>query len=270
MRFCIILMAAIVLFLLAGVIPAPNGEALPQLFYSPVFIALGFVIGIGNLVVLIKRWKKLGFVLMHLGVTVLLIGGFIGHLRGTKGSMVVYLNAPPQNTMRMKDGSEITIPISVEALNFKVEHYPPNYVRYTPVASGNYVPAASFTLDTESESTEVEGFGPVKLDLFRMGRMWLPRVELSDGSILVQQSMTPKRYETLLRFDGELEESVIINYPVTYKGWRFYLMSYDTQRQQYVVLTARHDPGRPLVVAGIWMLIVGTFVNAFYRGGRHA
>lgn len=270
MRFCIVLMSAVVLFLLAGVIPPAKGEALTQLFYSPVFMALGFVLSVASLIAVIKRWKKPAFVLLHLGTVVLLVGGFIGHLRGTKGSMVVPLHYPGIDYMQLKDGSQVQIPIKVESLDFKVDHYPPHYVRYVRGAAGEMTPGVEFELDTEAEEFLVEGYGKVPVNDFRMGRLWLPRVELNDGSLLMQQSMTPKRYETKLRFDGEHIETVIINYPVSYKGWRFYLMSYDRQAQQYVVLTARHDPGRPLVVAGIWMLIVGSFVNTFSRGGRHA
>lgn len=269
MRFCIVLMAAIVLFLLAGVIPSPSGEALTQLFYSPVFIAMGFVLSVALLLGVFKRWKKPGFVLMHLGIVILLVGGFIGHLRAQKGSMTVGLNYPPVNQMQMIDGTQVDIPVTVEALDFEVEHYPPRYTRYV-VDGDDFTPGETFALDESAPEVMVEGFGLVPLASFRMGRMWLPRVELSDGSILAQQALTPKRYETKLRFDGEHEETVIINYPVTYKGWRFYLMSYDQRQMQYVVLTARHDPGRPMVVAGIWMVIIGSFVSTFFRGGRHA
>jgi cytochrome c biogenesis protein ResB len=240
------------------------------LFYTPVFIALGFALSAANLVAVIKRWKKPGFVLMHLGIVVLLVGGFIGHLRGVKGSMVVPLYSPAVSTMQLKDGTEVPIPVKVESLGFSVEHYAPHYTRYVRGGGGSMVADVDFELDVEAQEVTVEGYGQVQVDQFRMGRMWLPRVALDDGSILVQQSMTPKRYETKLRFDADKVETVIINYPVSYKGWRFYLMSYDQRAQQYVVLTARHDPGRMAVVVGIWMVIIGAFVMSFGRGGRHA
>ena len=270
MRFSIVLMAAIVLFLLAGVIPGPNSEALTQLFYSPVFIAMGFVLSAINLVAVVRRWKNLGFVLMHLGIVILLTGGFIGHLRGTKGSMVVGLHYPGVNQMQLKDGKKVQIPISVEAVDFNVEFYPPHYVRYELDASNEMVPGEEFELDIEADEVLVEGYGTVPVDDFRMGRMWLPRLDLDDGSVLAQMSMTPKFYETKLRLDRDHVETVSVNYPVSYKGWRFYLMSYDRRAQQYVVLTARHDPGRTLAVAGIWMMIVGSFVMSFWRRGHHA
>lgn len=269
MRFSIVLMAAIVLFLLAGVIPAPDGGALPQLFKSPVFILMGFVLAVTNLIGVFKRWKNLGFVLMHLGVVILLIGGFIGHVKGRRGSMTVGINGPAVNLMQLQDMTQHEIPVQVESLEFKVEHYPPSYTRYVPEGD-TYLPVGTFTLDPESELVEIEGIGSIAVNSFRMGSLWMPRVPMEDGSILVQKSMTPKRYETRLRFDGETEETVTINYPVTYKGWRFYLMSYDQRMMQYVVLSARYDPGRSLVVVGIWMVIVGSFVMSFWRGGRHA
>jgi len=60
---------------------------------------------------------------------------------------------------------------------------------------------------------------------------------------------------------------VSINHPAQFKGWRFYLMSYDQMRQSYVQLSVRRDPGRNAVIAGIWLTIIGTFVLCFRREG---
>jgi hypothetical protein len=49
-----------------------------------------------------------------------------------------------------------------------------------------------------------------------------------------------------------------VNRPVTHRGWRFYLMSYDEPGQRYVVLTARRDPARSVVIGGMWMVMAGT------------
>ena len=213
--------------------------------------------------------KNPGFVLMHLGVIILLVGAFIGHLKGMRGGMTVGLNYPAENRIQLADGTITNIPIAVEALDFKVENYPPEYTRYV-VDQNQQIPTGSFVLDPHYEDVDVPNYGKMKLDEFRMGSMWMPRMQLPDGSFLIQHPLTAKRYETKLRFDGETEADVIINYPKTYKGWRFYLMSYDNQMMQYVVLSARHDPGRPMVVAGIWMVIVGSFVMSFLKRGRDA
>ena len=52
-------------------------------------------------------------------------------------------------------------------------------------------------------------------------------------------------------------EPLAINHPFTHRGWRFYLMSYDREAQRYVWLSARRDPGRPIVIAGIWGILLG-------------
>ncbi len=269
MRFSIVLMCAIILFLLAGVIPSATQDALPQLFKTPVFIFMGFLLCVASFIGVIKRWKNPGFVLMHLGIIVLLVGAFIGHLKGMKGGMTVGINYPAENRIQLADGTITNIPVSVEALDFKVEHYPPEYSRYV-VTENMQQETGSFHVDENAETVDVPGFGEMKVDEFRMGSMWMPRMQLLDGSFVVLHSQTPKRYETRLRFDGETEADVIINYPKTYKGWRFYLMSYDNRQMQYVVLSARHDPGRPMVVAGIWMVIIGSFVMTFFKGVRRA
>ncbi len=56
-----------------------------------------------------------------------------------------------------------------------------------------------------------------------------------------------------------------INHPAAYQGWRFYMMSYDSQQFQWALVTARHDPGRGVVVAGLWLIILGVAGLCFWR-----
>ena len=45
-------------------------------------------------------------------------------------------------------------------------------------------------------------------------------------------------------------------------------MSHDTQNNEYIVITARRDPGRGCVIAGIWMIIVGVAVLCWFSQSR--
>ena len=76
----------------------------------------------------------------------------------------------------------------------------------------------------------------------------------------MQISRTPRKFAAALLFTDNAGTStwdLAVNHPATHKGWRFYLASYEEQPRLYVLLTARRDPGRGTVIAGIWLLIVG-------------
>jgi cytochrome c biogenesis protein ResB len=91
---------------------------------------------------------------------------------------------------------------------------------------------------------------------------------LDDGAFLHLAGQTPSHYGVTLQIsDGEkeLELPISINHPAGYKGWRFYLTSYDQRSRSYVVLSARRDPGRGTVIAGIWIVMIGTFVLCFRK-----
>jgi hypothetical protein len=60
-------------------------------------------------------------------------------------------------------------------------------------------------------------------------------------------------------------QSFTINHPAVYQGWRFYMMDYDRQQFQWAMITARHDPGRSTVIAGLWLVILGVAGLCFWR-----
>ncbi|MDD4871991.1 MAG: cytochrome c biogenesis protein ResB [Kiritimatiellae bacterium] len=84
-----------------------------------------------------------------------------------------------------------------------------------------------------------------------------------------QSSPTPKHFQASLRINtansSTLSHELAVNHPVEHAGWRFYLMSYDTESRRYVVLSARQDPGRNIVFAGIAMLMIGTTIMCFRK-----
>lgn len=91
--------------------------------------------------------------------------------------------------------------------------------------------------------------------------------EQADG----RHNLTPKLYRASLKITANngttINHELEVNHPVTYSGWKFFLMSYDTQARRYVALSARHDPGRNLVFAGIGMLMIGCTMMCFRKNG---
>ena len=78
---------------------------------------------------------------------------------------------------------------------------------------------------------------------------------------------TPKHFQASLQITPQnspgITHKLEVNHPVEHTGWRFFLMSYDTESRRYVVLSARRDPGRNIVFAGIAMLMFGCSIMCF-------
>jgi cytochrome c biogenesis protein ResB len=96
---------------------------------------------------------------------------------------------------------------------------------------------------------------------------------LESGWLLQIIPPADRKQELVLRFaadDGALsersvEKCVTVNHPAVHGGWRFYLMSYDREAQEYVVLLARRDPGRGIAIAGMFCLMAGVALTCFVR-----
>jgi hypothetical protein len=55
-----------------------------------------------------------------------------------------------------------------------------------------------------------------------------------------------------------------VNHPVAFGGWRFHLVSCD-ESGTMAYLSARRDPGRGVVIAGIWAAIAGVAAMCWRR-----
>ncbi len=289
MKPVILILGALVLLLLTGVIPVGGGVHAPAVYYSPVMILLLALLSILSVRCCIRFFRgrarppgapqrtarraiqPLGFLLVHLGIVVILAGAFIGYVAGTKG--VLQLSLMPQQPVGQlltQDGDTVSFGFDVAAEDFQVQFYPPMYQLFRKLPPEEAVPgrmpykqAGKFSADGQGACI-VEGFGPVS-NLWNEARQeWTQRKMLNDGSFLGIAGQTPSFFGVTLLIDGK-KLPVSINHPAGCKGWRFYLMSYDQMAQRYVQLSARHDPGRNAVIAGIWIVMIGTFVLCFRR-----
>lgn len=271
MRFAVIVLSAVILLLLAGVVPVGGGLSATAVYYSPVMMVLLALLS-GGCVVSCFRRRSVGFVLVHIGVVMILIGAFVGYLFGTKGTLRLSLRSPQAQTRLLtQDRETVAFGFSVAAEDFEVEFYPPVYKLFRPLPPEQVKPGRMpFEQDGEYrtdgvESWMIDGREVAVSSLWKNGA-WTERVRLDDGSVLFHGPQTPSFYGVTLLANGE-KLPVSINHPAGYKGWRFYLESFDPVNRSYVVLSARRDPGRGAVIAGIWVVMIGMFVLCFRRAG---
>ena len=276
MKLVVLLMGALVLFLLAGVIPVPGGLHVDSIYYSPVFMLLLLLLSLLSIWCGLRRkfgLKQTGFYLVHFGIVLILAGAFTGYLIGVKGVLQLSVR-PPVATDRlpMTGHAPVKLGFDVAAENFQVKFYPPMYQLFRALPPEKTVPgqmpyekAGEFAAD-EQGVCKIKGLGAVSNLWNEVRQEWTERKMLPDGSVLHLAGQTPSFFGVTLLIEGQ-KLPVSINHPADYKGWRFYLMSYDQQNQSYVQLSARRDPGRNAVIAGIWVVIAGAFIFCFRKEG---
>jgi hypothetical protein len=280
MKFTVFILTLLVLFMLAGVLPVAEGTQ-AVVFHSPVFIGLLVLLGVAILYCCVRRRpdvKQIGFYLVHLGVVVILAGAGIGYIAGQKTSCAIPI--APQHEIRelpRQNAEPIMLDFSITVPDFSVEYYDPSYYLYRPVAvtgeirktDYEFVENVSFTGDEPVPITDVLTVSP---DDLKDGRgNWVPQQFLENGWVLQKGEAMPRHYSAQMNLKADDSDEVAaelsVNHPVSFAGWRFYLMSYDQQNLRYIVISARHDPGRLLVICGIWAVIVGIAVLCFRKKG---
>jgi hypothetical protein len=253
-------------FMLAGAIPSAEGDQ-TVIFRTPMFIAVAGTLAVLCCWCCVRRrrmWTRLGFQAAHLGVACIAVGAAVGHFGGTSTDfralvgMGAYTDRLPTRT-----GDVIQLPFEVSVSDFDVQFYTPDYTLYREDEAGRRVVVGTFRPGKDG-GLELGPHGTVPAARLRdeHGHL-LERIGLEGGLVLEAGRGTPRHYEATLSFrtlqGPERAHELAVNHPVKVQGWFFYLFSYGTDEagRTYVDLTARRDPGRPVVVAGIWMTIAG-------------
>jgi hypothetical protein len=284
MKFAVWVLGALVLLLLVGVLPA-SGTRLDGVFRSPVFVALLGIVACANVVAItamlrqcmrnrLLALKQVGFFLSHLSVVLILSGGFLRYLYGLEGMFLVPVTADVAISDSYDGGLELDFELTADDL--QIEYYEPTHYDLFVLSPGDDPQNASHAF---SRKVRIPDAGKVMLDdanaidladLKHESGGWKTFYQMDDGSVL-QISRTVKHYAAQVSFlsqNGDVVKSEIaVNHPLSFDGWRFYLMS-AKEGQPYIVLSGKRDPGWPLVHTGIWMMMVGVAITCFRKAGR--
>ena len=140
MPFTIIILALLVIFMLAGVLPSPGGMQ-AAVFRTPVFVLLFGLLFCALLWCAARRGPgklRLASRLLHLGVAALLAGAFLGFIKGEKGSLCLPLTA--KHVLRKvtsEYGKVINLDFGVSSQKFKIVYYDPEYRLFKPAAESD-------------------------------------------------------------------------------------------------------------------------------------
>ncbi len=220
--------------------------------------------------------KHLGFFTCHGGVIIILLGAWIGYFHSQTADIHVPVNAMHDVFLRefpidSQGRDYFRLPFGIKAKDFNVDFYDPVFRLFKPVPEKQEY---DFVKEVRLGADDILDLG--EYGLYTRAQLrdptdadWLPFVSLTNEWVIQPHRGMPRHYEALLRFSGVNEDLPLeVNKPITHKGWRFYLMSYQEHHGfVFLLLSVRKDPGRGAVIAGIWVLMIGTAVVCFRKLG---
>lgn len=275
MYLTIILFAATVLFLIAGALPCPGGDS-TLIFRSPVFIAILAIISILSLYCSWKKIRHPHFLLSHIGAVVILAGAFLSFLFGktTQFNMPV-MPAMLVDKIPAPEDAHWNLGFSFSVADFRADYYNPDYSLFIPdkINKEEYKKAGTFSTE-KIKVLDLGKWGSIPISNLKDEKTekWTDSFTFDEGCVLMRENAVPKDYEAKIRVvpknGTEFTSSIKVNSPVSYEGWRIYLVSFGGDSKPYVQLSAKKDIGRETVIAGIWMLMIGTFISCFKKKER--
>ena len=277
MRMGVVLLVwcLVVVMLLAGAFPSlgPSGGDPSAVFGSPVFALLLAAMGALLVRACLSRFRVFpfrrvsgdGFLLAHLGLVVLLAGAGVGLFTARDVQFFARVSEEVSDSLPVGKDTSLPLGFGLALTDFEVEWYPA-YALQTPAPDG----AAAMTTAMKSLQPDLDGrmtrpgeTPPFSRHAPRDGAHgWFAWRFLPLRWLYTPEQRTARLYRATMRVvepgQPARTETFVVNRPLEVRGWRFFIMNYnDTPHGRMVGLRARRDPGRPLVIAGIWMLIVG-------------
>lgn len=269
MTLAVFLMTLILAYLLGGSIPLAD-EAQNALFRTPFFIGLTAAFTVDMLWVCLRpgfRRGKICFQFMHVGIALILLGVGIG-LFGVRSTAFYIPIDPNQSFDQVPTGEDsyADLGFSLSVQSFDVEKYPPAYALYR--------------IETDADNAVRLGEAYCENGRWNFGRYgsfsaadltqesgYAEEKYLDGGLVLKMENPKDKSYDAVLNFSvgsGSVAKHLRVNHPVSYAGWKFYLLSYDKDNCEYITLQAKHDPGVSVVLFGIWVTLAATFGHCIF------
>ncbi len=270
-------------------------------FDSLWFKGLMALMGLSSLLCLLFRYssgKGIPYVLIHLSIIVILVGGAMKEQLKQTGMVHLREGEATNQLQLLKDGelsSEVLrLPFSIRLDRFKVEFYESDLKLYVfrhqeegPAAELPAKEGATTTVDgvtiefvalQDHPYVPTPGHPPIQVKMARilvdgkaglvlMGR---PVINGKLALVLDEKNGEPKSYQsTLTILDENGQElntrSVVVNDPLIHGGWWLYQSNWDPRDLSYSGILLVNDPGLYVSIAGLVMLVLGTLAKIRFR-----
>lgn len=289
MEFSSVLISALALSTVVG-----------TLFYGMAFFGqfwfmtiMGFL-GVSSFLCLvdqIPKKRRVGFILIHASIVIVISGSTLRTFQKEDGMVHLTVGNATEWMTVMDSGRrvdrEVRLPFTVRLDDFQVDFYEMVYV-FVPGEPG---PVASLNVERGREA-EVAG-AHIKVLGSRVikdppseghpqveRRVAIVEVDGDVGEIPADVPVGNERYALLYKHDsGEVKlyqsrvtllddegnelvtQDIMVNHPLIYDGWWIYQSNWNAQNLSYSGLQAVRDPGLPLVLSGLAILVLGAFLK---------
>lgn len=253
LKWTVIVLAATLFLVLVGADPFLGK---PQVFRSGVMLGLLGVLALLCLWALVKNHVKRPLLsLAHLGCLLMAIGSTLDFATEQKLNFGMYVGQQYQSDKIYDKARDLAIPVGFNygITDFHIEYYPDTYTLHA--------------LDAKQVLLKGEAKEENGLIRFVDAAIEVPIVEMEEKNmlmlpdskhIIVRKGGLEKSYNAKFILNGELHDFGV-NKPITYDGWKFYMMSHGLSgTQQYVRMIVRNAPGRLWMIGGITLLLVGS------------
>ncbi|MGK7395907.1 MAG: cytochrome c biogenesis protein ResB [Candidatus Cyclobacteriaceae bacterium M3_2C_046] len=235
------------------------------------------------------KFKNWGFILNHLGLWLIIFAAALGTGDFRRLNLLVFENETASIAVD-RAGNRYRLPFAVHLYDFNIKQYPPKMALVDQhsgtIIATSLIPAKndpkSVQLDnwkiiidkvevipTEAGAREVYKFVARQGESVREGLLHLqpdrnPAVaQLNQDQLLALLPPEPQKYISQVKImdqEQEKEDSIVVNQPSAFAGWKIYQSSYDESAgadSAYSVFEVITDPWIPVVYLGLFMLIVG-------------
>ncbi|MBO5416681.1 MAG: cytochrome c biogenesis protein ResB [Clostridia bacterium] len=264
------IMAIIGVFLVIGSLCAAFG--IWDSYHRSIFFIVAIVVFTIVLIICLVRCKfslkKLGFYICHTGVLVIIVCSIVSALTLKETSFAIPVDPDSfYGEVQQNDGAFMEFGYYISVASFDVEKYDAEYCLYN--SKTDFV-EKNIVIETVSQNRngiyDMGEYGTVSAVELKKDGEYVKYYTLENGYVLVKNEEIDKNYTAVFQIydEGEIKKAELgVNKPYTYKGWKFYLMGYDTEGMQYVNLYVKNDPANIPFAVGMWMTIVGTFIECF-------
>ena len=215
-----------------------------NIYGSTWFLLLWGILTISTHIYIFQRrlYKRPITLLLHLSFVVILIGAAITHYFGINGQIHLRLNEAPKSTYIDTNYQERNLPFAISLNDFQLNYYP---------GTTNPMDFISF-IEIQDTRHETQDSKPSNSSI-NLGEVAKPEGYVNNSSFLIPNSSL---------------HTVSMNNILSYKNYRFYQSSYDSDRQGSV-LSIYHDPygitltyiGYSLLFASMTLFLLNKFLS---------
>jgi hypothetical protein len=292
-EFTVVLLTILTLLTMLGTIVLP-----PSVFARLPVVALLGLIGLASAACLVEKLPKtrrLGYLLVHGSVVVVLVGAGIKHFTKEEAFLHLKIGHPTNRAIAMEGGEQVQrfvdLPFTTRLDDFDVEFYETKPVVYV-YRAGQSRPAAvidavagrkarvgdyDVVISDVREEKAPEGVAGTPdavrrwVDLEVNGQKGRVHLNGSHGNADIRFAYRDKEgevkvYRSTLSIlddagDSLVQQEVMVNHPLRHGDWWLYQSNWDPDDPTYSGIHAVRDPGLWPAVIGLVLLVVGAILK---------